>query len=239
MHWFVILLIILGFLGVVGLVGAIIAAVIISSIHHERGDYNDGGGKQVGSPGESSFFTPIQERRGVQGERYSNYELRPLLRNDEYLLSNLLIPLKSGRKVEIDSVIVSRKGIFCIETKNWVGRIYGSDTEDIWVQEYDDPYLPNKEHNNPINQNERHCAAIQYLFHSHFTVEGIVLFVNYETEYYIKSDSCFTVPQFKNYYRELPDSELTIDEVKQIFQKLYKYVATQEELQRYRETLRH
>ena len=234
--WVVILIVLV----IVGFVGLIIAIVLThSNRQNSNGDYNDGGGKQVGSPGQATFFMSTAEARGIDGERLSNFQIRKLLRNDEYLLSNLLIPIRDGHKTEIDSVIVSRKGVFCIETKNWVGKIYGDDRKETWTQVYDDPNRLPRTHQNPVIQNERHCGMLDHILHGHFTVNGVVLFVNDYTDYYVVSSSCFTISQFKNYYRKLPDSELSIDQVKQVFQMLYKYIATEKELREYKETLRH
>lgn len=215
----------------------IVIAVVATKSNHDKGDYRDGGGKQVGHFNQPTMFTSSEETAGIRGEVFANYHLRPLLRNDEYLLTNLLIPLKNGRTTEIDSVIISRKGIFCIETKNWAGQIYGNDNDEYWEQIYDDPYKENRRPKNPVIQNERHCSVLDHLFHGHFTVEGAVIFVNDKADYYVYSSSCYTIGQFKSYYRCLPDTQLTIDEVNRVFQKLSKHLATQEQLERHKERI--
>ncbi len=234
MDWWLILLVI----GIpTAIIFLIVIVVLLTKSNHERGDYRDGGGKQFGNSSQTSFFMPASDVAGIQGERFTNYHLRPLLRNDEYLLTNLLIPLKNGRTTEIDSVIISRKGIFCIETKNWAGQIYGNDTDEYWDQIYDDPYKANRRPKNPVIQNERHCSVLDHIFHGHFTVEGAVIFVNDNAEYYVKSPSCYTIIDFKQYYRRLPETQLTIDEVKQVFEKLKRHLATQEQLDKHKERI--
>ena len=43
--------------------------------------------------------------------------------------------IKSKNKThQIDHVIVSSKGIFSVETKNYSGRIYGEDNQKEWTQ---------------------------------------------------------------------------------------------------------
>ena len=103
---------------VVVIILIIVIVAIVSSVSHDRGDYRDGGGTQVGGGERIPFFTPANERAGMWGEKVVNYHLRPLLREDEYLLANILLPLRNGHKTEIDCVLISRKGIFCIETKS-------------------------------------------------------------------------------------------------------------------------
>ena len=117
--WVVILIVLV----IVGFIGLIIAIVLThSNRQNSNGDYNDGGGKQVGSPGQPTFFMSTAETRGIDGERLSNFQIRKLLRNDEYLLSNLLIPLRNGHKVEIDSVIISRKVSFVLKPRTGLER---------------------------------------------------------------------------------------------------------------------
>ena len=235
MEWWVPLIILIAILGLVAITIIIVFAV---SSNNSKGDYNDGGGKQYGVPGEPTVYMSSAEIAGVQGERTANFQIRKLLRQDEYLLSNVLLPLKNGKKTEIDSVIVSRKGIFCIETKNWAGRIYGNDEKEYWTQQYDDPYKIPRKHKNPVLQNEGHCAVLEKILNDRFRVEGAVVFINFAAEYYVKSFCFYTLAQFKNHYRELPDNELTIEEVKQIFQKLSRYIPSMEDLIKHKESIR-
>ena len=69
-------------------------------------------------------------------------------------------------------------------------------------------------------------------------IDNIVIFVNLEYWYEIHSKYVYSVNEFKNYYRELNDDELTPEEIKQIYQKLLRYVATEEELKQHREDVK-
>ncbi|EGC82600.1 NERD domain-containing protein [Anaerococcus prevotii] len=59
---------------------------------------------------------------------------------------------------QIDHIIVSTFGIFCIETKGYKGKIYGKETSRQWCQ-----YLTNKKNYfmNPVYQNYGHIKAIE------------------------------------------------------------------------------
>lgn len=216
----------------------IIVVIVASSSSYNKGDYNDGGGTQIGGDENIPFFAPANDKAGMWGERVTNYHLRPLLRNDEYLLANLLIPLRNGHKTEIDCVLVSRKGIFCIETKNWVGHIHGSDEDEVWVQEYDDPYMEDRHHTNPVIQNENHCSILERVLNNRYPVDNIVIFVDLDYWDEIDSKYVYSINEFKNYYRELNDDEINQEELKQIYQKLLRYVATEEELKKHREDVK-
>lgn len=223
---------------VIGIILLIIIIAAIAKSNHDKGDYGDGGGTQVGGSEKIPFFTPANDRAGMYGEKLVNYHLRPLLREDEYLLANILLPLKNGHKTEIDSILVSRKGIFCIETKNWVGHISGNDEDEYWLQEYDDPCMDDRKHRNPVKQNEGHCAVLERILNGRFEVYGAVIFAELEDGYGIDSNSAFTIREFKNYFRELSEDEIKPEELKAIYQKLLRFVATEEELKQHREEVR-
>lgn len=216
----------------------IIIVAIVSGNTHDKGDYQDGGGTQVGGGERIPFFTPANERAGMWGEKLVNYHLVPLLRENEYLLANLLLPLKSGHKTELDCVLVSRKGIFCIETKNWVGHISGTDDDEYWHQKYDDSYTEDRDRRNPVKQNEGHCAILERKLHNNYQVDNIVIFANLEDGCGIESEYVFTVHSFKDYYRELNDDELSPSQIKAVYEMLRPFVATPEELKQHREETR-
>lgn len=223
---------------VIAIVAIIIIIVAISSSRHDKGDYGDGGGTQVGGGERIPFFTPVNDRAGIWGEKVVNYHLRPLLRQDEYLLANLLLPLRNGHKTEIDCVLISRKGVFCIETKNWVGHISGNDDDEYWYQEYDDPYMSDRQHKNPVKQNEGHCAILERKLNNRFNVDNIVIFADLEDGWGINSNYAFTIRQFKEYYRDLNGDEILESELKPIYQKLLPFVASDEELKRHRDDVK-
>ena len=219
----------------------VVLLVVLVSVRaniHNKGDYKDGGGKQFGGSENAKFFIPNNERAGIYGERQVNYYLRPLLRADEYLLANLLLPLRNGYKTEIDCVLISRKGIFCVETKNWVGHISGSDEDDYWKQEYDDPAMNDRYHENPITQNRKHCEVLERTLKNKYGVTNIVVFANLEDGWRINSDYAYTIEGYRRYYRQLDDEELSEDEVTHIFNSLKPYIATSEQLEEHRRNVK-
>lgn len=223
-------------LGIV--VGVLLLILIITFLVYrsiDRGDYKDGGGTQVGGDERIPFFTSANDRAGMWGEKVVNYHLLPLLREDEYLLANVLLPLRNGYKTEIDCILISRKGVFCIETKNWVGHISGSDDDEYWYQEYDDPYMSNRQHKNPVKQNEWHCSVLKRILHNRYRVMNAVIFADLEDGWGIHSDYAYTISEFKYSYRKLGDVELNISQVNAIYQTLLPFVASPKELEIHRE----
>ena len=212
----------------------LIAFFIYFLIHNDRIDYKVGGGIQIGGDEKINIFAPANDKAGIHGEKIVNEELRLLLRNDEYLLVNLLLPFKNGRKTEIDCVLVSRKGIFCIETKRWVGHIIGNDEDERWIQQYDDPYKGDITHNNPVLQNEFHCKVLDRVLNYKYEIENAVIFCSLEDGSGINSKFVYTISEFKTWYRTLDELGITDFEIKQISQILQKYVATNEQIKQFR-----
>lgn len=98
-------------------------------------------------------------KRGPDGERRVARLLRKLPEG-YYSFHDLFIE-REGYTTQIDHVVVSRYGIFVIETKNYSGNIYGSDGAEQWVQ-----YLRRGEKHyfqNPIRQNAHHTEALKSL----------------------------------------------------------------------------
>jgi hypothetical protein len=95
--------------------------------------------------GESAVFTAIK----------SNFSSPQY-----YLVNNITIPFQDGT-TQIDHVLVSTKGIFVIETKNYSGWIFADEKSKQWMQVL---YRVKSRFQNPIHQNYRHVKAIEKLF---------------------------------------------------------------------------
>jgi restriction system protein len=70
----------------------------------------------------------------MTGEFLVNTAARLFLPKDEYhLIKNVTLPTDDGT-TQIDHIIVSRYGVFVIETKNMKGWIFGSANQRTWTQ---------------------------------------------------------------------------------------------------------
>lgn len=72
-------------------------------------------------------------------------------------LNNVTIPTSNGT-TQIDHIIVSRYGIFVIETKNMEGWIFGDARQSQWTQSL---YGKKFRFQNPLHQNYRHTKALE------------------------------------------------------------------------------
>jgi Nuclease-related domain len=78
---------------------------------------------------------------------------------DYHLLNHVTLRVEDGT-TQIDHVLVSRFGIFVIETKDYKGWIFAGPHDRYWTQV---PYRAKFIFQNPLRQNHRHVRAIQEL----------------------------------------------------------------------------
>jgi hypothetical protein len=81
---------------------------------------------------------------------------------DYYIFNNLTIPSDNNGSSQIDHLVVSRFGIFVIESKDYKGWIFGNKDQDDWTQSL--PGGKNKfNFQNPIHQNWSHIMSLRSL----------------------------------------------------------------------------
>lgn len=124
--------------------------------------------------------------KGKRGE-YSVYtKLRKHEKNGSVVLVNLHIPNKNRRKTaEIDLVMLSKKGIFVFESKNYGGVIepYAANPYEDWRQTIGHKNIQEHYFTSPIRQNEYHIRSLSDFFGRHLTENNmpfysIVVFSN-------------------------------------------------------------
>ncbi len=126
---------------------------------------------------QNNFFTVMLDK-GKRGE----YELYKSLRRYEdegyKFLFNLYLPKEDGKTTELDVAMITRKGVFVFESKNYKGWIFGNDRQKYWTQCL---YSGNRESRkekfyNPVWQNRTHCRTLQEYLPSDTEIFSVVLF---------------------------------------------------------------
>jgi len=96
--------------------------------------------------------------KGVIGEFQVNLLANLMLDKQHYtLFKNVTMPTEDGT-TQIDHIIVSRYGVFVIETKNMKGWIYGGANQKTWTQKI---YKHTTKFQNPLHQNYKHTQTLQ------------------------------------------------------------------------------
>ncbi len=96
--------------------------------------------------------------KGYFGERGVKRTLRKLPNDEHEVLQDLM--LSTGKDLtQIDHVVISKYGIFDIETKNFSGFISGNEWDKEWQQITDNGLHPIP---NPVRQNYKHTLALKH-----------------------------------------------------------------------------
>ncbi|MBW0147233.1 nuclease-related domain-containing protein [Marinobacter arenosus] len=125
--------------------------------------------------------------KGHLGEFIVNASSRLFLDKDNYhLIKNVTLPTEDGT-TQIDHIIVSRYGMFVVETKNLKGWIFGSAKQRQWTQKI---FKHSQKFQNPLHQNYKHVKTLQSLLGlGDEQVHSLVVFVG---------DSTFKTPMPEN-----------------------------------------
>lgn len=121
----------------------------------------------------------LQPRRskGAKGERMVAGRLEDLNMHFYRSFHDLYLPRPDGSgTTQIDHVVVSRFGIFVIETKYFNGWIFGNARQKMWTQSI---YGRNTQFPNPLHQNHLHVLAVaKFLGVPERCVHSLVFFVD-------------------------------------------------------------
>lgn len=134
----------------------------------------------------ASLFTSKYSSRSEAIGDYGEKKVSSLLEDldcEDYRVYNDLLVRNGDYTTQVDHLVISRYGVFVLETKNVHGKVYGGSNAEFWKQ-----YLPasgykrygfTQEHKlrNPIWQNNGHIKTLRKLvFGNDVPMYGIVVF---------------------------------------------------------------
>lgn len=165
--------------------------------------------KTAGSSGERIFYNTLIAKFNIP---------------EQQILRNVYIPTKTGKTSEIDLLVISKKGLFVFECKNYGGNIYGDAKRQNWIQ-----YIGNKKiyFYNPLLQNKNHAKRLkEFLAKDKIEVPIIPLVTtisrgkwrikNLASTDYVLGLNC----HLKDIYKNLPDSKEIAKHFQTILAKL-------------------
>lgn len=129
-------------------------------------------------------------QQGIDCENHVANSLETLPSN-YYVLNNVGIKDNMGRS-EIDSLVVSKNGIWIVEVKSHIGSIYGEEEDNVW--DYKRANGQDDEIENPLKQSYRQMKILKNIFDG----KGIDVFVKYcvvfpnATAVCVNSDKVYT-----------------------------------------------
>lgn len=101
------------------------------------------------------FNTPFV--KGKLGEVSIKSKLKKLPVDTYKIFNDIMIKNSKGNTNQIDHIVVSKYGVFVIETKNYQGWITGNEKSEKWTQTI---YKKKSHFYNPIRQNYGHIRAL-------------------------------------------------------------------------------
>ncbi|HCG8602358.1 TPA: NERD domain-containing protein [Vibrio parahaemolyticus] len=116
--------------------------------------------------------------KGVFGEFLVNRLLSKLPESDYTLIKDVTLPTSDGT-TQVDHIVVSKYGIFVVETKNMKGWIFGSARQKQWTQKI---YRHSSKFQNPLHQNYKHIKALETLLGcSEERLHSVIVFIGDST----------------------------------------------------------
>ena len=163
-------------------------------------------------------FRDVVKDKGLQGELIVRNALGKNVAGEKYIVNNLLISDGEHKSSQIDHVLINRNGIFVIETKNYSGRIYGSERDQEWTQVLN--YGRRKyKHYNPLRQNATHIYRLKQLTGTTLPLNSAVVLVNNTTKY-IDAEHVYTLNTLKKAISSPGSVKLSGAEMEEFYQKL-------------------
>lgn len=157
---------------------------------------------------------------GVIGEKKVDSKLNPLLfgRVEHRQINNLVIVDDNGKSHQIDHIEIRENGIFCIETKNYIGWIFGNENSDKWTQ----TLYTGEKHQflNPLKQNKSHCYHISKIIGKKYIVNSLVVMANNNADK-VNISNVINLNDLKKYLKKFDNGvRLSIDEMNMLHNKL-------------------
>ena len=166
------------------------------------------------------LFKPVVNQiKGKVGEIEVTSKLNPLIfgRVEHKLINNLIIVDEYGKSHQIDHVEIRKNGIFCIETKNYAGEIYGSENSDTITQ-----YLGSKvhTHTNPLKQNKSHVYHVSKILGNKYPVQSVVVFTQNNADK-ISASNVINLNDLPTYLKNFKGSKtLSSEEINEVYELL-------------------
>ena len=161
-------------------------------------------------------FLKTLRGRGLLGEMFVKRVIGKTKPGVKYVINDFKCRVADGKTSQIDHILINRGGVFVIETKNYSGRIYGSEKNQEWTQVLKYGKIKNKLYN-PIKQNKTHVFHVSNILGRKDIISAVV-FVQGNTQY-IEADGVYTLRELKKLIRSVV-TVLSPTEMENLYNKL-------------------
>ena len=164
---------------------------------------------------------PIRAKvHGAQGERKVNSKLNPLIfgKVEHRQINNLILVDDNNKSHQIDHIEIRENGIFCIETKNYIGWIFGDENSEKWTQ----TLYTGEKHQflNPLKQNKSHCYHMSKVLGPKYKINSLVVMAENNADK-IKCPNVINLNDLRKYLKKFDNGvHLSVEEMDEIKNKL-------------------
>lgn len=138
--------------------------------------------------------------KGWYGEYIFYLKIKRITKVDGKIIRNIIVPKKNDNSItsQIDTLIISRRGIFVVEVKNFSGKIYGNDKSKEWTQCFNYGKQKYKFYS-PVKQNLTHLKRIKEHLNDELDLHSIVVFINSDISS-VESNYTYDIKSFMDFY---------------------------------------
>lgn len=117
-------------------------------------------------------------KKGVHGEYLAYKSLKQYCAPSTEFLFNVYLPTYAGHTTEIDIIMLSQAGILVIESKDYSGWIFGSESQTKWCQTLPARRRTSQKHffYNPVMQNRAHIKHLKAFIGEDIPMYSAVVF---------------------------------------------------------------
>ena len=212
----------------------LIVKTIVKNVKQQRFRKKNRDAQISGGTTDTHEYVSSAEVIGEHGEKKVAYLLGDLEHEDYQVFNDFLIK-KGNYTTQIDHIIISRYGVFVLETKNVHGKVYGSGNSEYWKQYLPDTgyrrYGTTQEHQlrNPIWQNTGHINSLRrHVFGNNVPIYGIVAFSD-DTELFVSAEQpVMNMSKIVPYIKTFQDEVLSSDKMDFYRRRLFEVISTSE-----------
>lgn len=184
-------------------------------------------------------YSSVRRNRGIAGEYRIYSALRHFEKDGGRFLFNVYLPKDNNETTEIDVLLISAKGLFVFESKNFSGWIFGNEAHKNWTQTL--PRGRGSSHKsgfyNPIMQNAAHIRHLKRAVDQNVPFKSIIVFsdectlknVTVKNPDVIMTNLRYLDFVFRQAYERSGPNCLTQVDMDNIYKKLYPYTQVSKE----------
>lgn len=168
------------------------------------------------------IFFLIRKERNIKRINIGEQEVNNLLSKIKgyKLLNDIMVKGEKGTS-QIDHILIGKKGIFVIETKDFSGLIYGDQYSKYWTQIIN---RTSNEFYNPIRQNYGHIKSLEKHIKRKDIFISVIVFTNKSKLKKVKTETpviqLYKLKRFiKRYKSDIRLSKKEIDEIYNLIKK--------------------